>query len=274
MADLREILLRYNHAFALTIDLVPDPLRHETTIGYLLSRLADVFATAPAWRRKRRLAGLISLRAHLRGRCPRALHELIHDWFEPPPGEDEGVLAVVASAPSLLAALEALPAPRRSVIVRHAVHAIEGRARMVVASGDDGSISFHDLEQLLSYCHTVAGSIAEMIAELVLASHPELLGAAAQLRTGAVRVGEALALITFLQNAERTQLSESLRARIVALAYADFDAGVKSWMCLRDAGATRSLLSTLALPILLGRPALAAVGGRRPPTDAARSWPS
>src|SRR5262245_56159479 len=69
MADLRSLLEATSRTFAPTIALLPEPLQYESTVAYLLFRLADTFEDATRWRRDRRHAALSQLAALLRGQA-------------------------------------------------------------------------------------------------------------------------------------------------------------------------------------------------------------
>ena len=55
MADLETLLIATSRTFALAIPLLPEPLRREVTLSYLLFRVADTFEDAASWPRARRV---------------------------------------------------------------------------------------------------------------------------------------------------------------------------------------------------------------------------
>src|SRR5689334_17029718 len=58
MADIDRLLILTSRTFALAIPELPEPLRREVGIAYLLFRIADTFEDATRWPRAERLAGL------------------------------------------------------------------------------------------------------------------------------------------------------------------------------------------------------------------------
>ncbi|MEO1513170.1 MAG: squalene/phytoene synthase family protein, partial [Planctomycetota bacterium] len=57
-AQLDALLQGSSRTFALSIPLMPEPVRRQTTIAYLLFRIADTFEDEPAWSTEEKLAGL------------------------------------------------------------------------------------------------------------------------------------------------------------------------------------------------------------------------
>src|SRR6185295_10100731 len=58
MADIDRLLLLTSRTFALAIPELPEPLRREGGVAYLLFRIADTFEDATHWPRADRLAAL------------------------------------------------------------------------------------------------------------------------------------------------------------------------------------------------------------------------
>lgn len=276
--ELVELLARSSRTFAPTIHLLAQPLRHEVTVGYLLFRLADTFEDAELWPRKRRLLALSALGDYLRGASLLTADELVFAWSTPPPCTHPGYRAVVAEAPKLFAALDALPADRKAVIVSHALFTIEGMIQVLAEGGDDGSIELGDLHELRDYCYIVAGVVAEMLTELLLGSHPELAGAAAVLRENCARAGEGLQLVNILKDANDDRLSrrrylpaDVAVSDVIALARGDLDIAIACWRLLRDEGAPDGVLASLALPVVLAGDTLDVIAEHGPGHRLARA---
>src|SRR5580700_1817276 len=66
MPDIDRLLLRTSRTFALAIPQLPDPLRREVGVAYLLFRVADTFEDATRWPRADRLAALADFERLLR----------------------------------------------------------------------------------------------------------------------------------------------------------------------------------------------------------------
>lgn len=278
MADLDDLLLRTSRTFALSIPRLPEPLRREVTVAYLLFRIADTFEDAAGWPKARRLdaladfAALVEAVAEVPGRALDArlrkeAARLAAAWTAGDlPSDHEGYLDLLGATPLVLEAHAALDAEARATVTRHTARTAVGMAGFVARHDRTGRLQLLDLEDLQRYCYVVAGIVGELLTDLFLAAEPALAPATAALRERAARFGEALQLVNILKDAAsdaregRSYLPAGLgRDPVLALARADLEEAGRYVHRLQEAGASSGLLAFTALPVELAWHTLARV---------------
>jgi farnesyl-diphosphate farnesyltransferase len=270
MADIDRMLVRTSRTFALAIPLLPEPLRREVGVAYLLFRIADTFEDAAAWPQARRLAALADfdrLIARCDGPFDAALREeasrLARAWVEARPCDHAGYLELLGETPGVLAELEAFSPASRAAILRHTLRTSNGMAGFVSQGDARGNLHLGSLDELRHYCYIVAGIVGELLTELFLIHSPQLEAARAVLERDAVAFGEGLQLVNILKDAAddardgRVYLPPGLdRAVALDLARDDLRAATEYVLALQGAGAPRGVVSFTALPVLLARATL------------------
>ncbi len=271
VADLDDLLLRTSRTFALSIPRLPEPLRREVTVAYLLFRIADTFEDAAGWPKDRRSRaiedfarlveaigeGAASL-AHDRWIAERA-EQLAADWTSGEPASDhDGYLDLLRAAPEVLAAHASFPAPAREIVALHTVRTARGMAEFVARHDGSGRLQLADLSELRDYCYVVAGIVGELLTELFLLEEPQLFPVADSLRQRADRFGEALQLVNILKDAAadardgRSYLPPGAGLESVfALARHDLETAGEYVRLLQEGDAPDGLLAFTALPIEL-----------------------
>jgi farnesyl-diphosphate farnesyltransferase len=267
-ARLDDLLVKTSRTFALSIPRLPEPLRREVTVAYLLFRIADTLEDATLWsaaRKREELARLDALLAHPR-RAPAA--ELAARWLAEPPLEHPGYLELLADVPAVLAAFEALAPGARALVGQHTRRTIERMAGFVERAAAGRQLELHDVPDLQAYCYAVAGIVGEMLTELFLLGSPVLAPVAPRLRANAARFGEALQLVNILKDARgdaaegRRYLPARVeRAEVFAIARGDLAEASRYVRDLQQAGAAPGLVAFTALPVLLARATLDRVEG-------------
>lgn len=267
MADIDRLLVRTSRTFALAIPLLPEPLRREVGVAYLLFRIADTFEDATCWPRAARLAALADfervLTAGVGDHGARAeIERLAKAWVEARPCEHAGYLELLGETPAVLAELEAFDPVRRAAIVKHTLRTSQGMAGFVARGDAEGSLHLATLSDLRHYCYIVAGIVGELLTELFLHAAP-LESVREALEQHAVTFGEGLQLVNILKDADsdarhgRVYLPAGLdRGEILAIARDDLRAASEYVLALQAAGAPRGFVSFTALPVLLARATL------------------
>ncbi len=281
-ADVERLLERTSRTFALAIPELPEPLRREVGVAYLLFRIADTFEDATRWPRAERLAALAAFDDLLqKPATPAARAEaarLAASWVGARPCDHEGYIELLAAVPGVLAELDGFKPSRRAAIVRHTLRTSAGMAGFVAGGAEDGSLRLSTLGDLQHYCYIVAGIVGELLTELFLDFTPALERARALLTADAARFGEGLQLVNILKDADsdahhgRVYLPPSLeRARILELARADLDAATAYVLALQQDGAPRGVVGFTALPVLLARATLDVVERSGPGSSISRA---
>src|SRR3954452_15577051 len=108
MADIDRLLIETSRTFALAIPPLPEPLRREVGVAYLLFRIADTFEDATRWPREERLAALAAFDRLLGAPSPDEARSLAAAWVEARPCDHEGYLELLGAVPGVLGELLAI----------------------------------------------------------------------------------------------------------------------------------------------------------------------
>ncbi len=264
-ADVERLLLRTSRTFALAIPELPEPLRREVGVAYLLFRIADTFEDATRWPRAERLGALAEFDRLLRtSPWPRdEAWRLAAVWVDARPCDHEGYLELLGAVPGVLGELDGITPSRRAAILQGTLRTSAGMAGFVSSGSEDGSLRLGTLADLQHYCYVVAGIVGELLTALFLDFAPQLESVRATLTARSIAFGEGLQLVNILKDADsdachgRVYLPPGLtRAEILALARTDLVAAAEYVGALQAAGAPRGLVGFTALPVLLARATL------------------
>jgi len=262
-AVLDDLLTKTSRTFALSIPRLPDPLRREVTVAYLLFRIADTLEDATEWTPSRKLEELERMAGLLREPDPSRARRLANRWTAEPPLEHEGCRELLGETGMVVEALAGLGEGASACVRDHTLRTIECMAGFVRRSEKKRLLQLTTLKDLQSYCYAVAGIVGEMLTELFLLQCRDLQPVSAALRGSAVQFGEALQLVNILKDSAsdategRRYLPPGVALKhIFALARKDLD-GARGYIdTLQRAGAPRGLVEFTALPVLLARATL------------------
>lgn len=264
--DLERLLIATSRTFALAIPLLPEPLRREVTITYLLFRIADTFEDSTSWPRARRIEALRDFGRLLRS--PEAgdvedVEETARRWADEVPCEHPAYRELLAELPAVLDAFFALSPDAVALIREHTLRTAEGMAGFVARTSEQGELRLRDVPDLQAYCYVVAGIVGELLTELFLRERPGLAPVAPLLRARSRPFGEGLQLVNILKDSAsdatqgRRYLPDGVdRADVMALARRDLDEAAEYVLALQRAGAERGLVAFNALPVLLAHATL------------------
>ncbi|MFO0644815.1 MAG: squalene/phytoene synthase family protein [Polyangiales bacterium] len=279
MGDPDRLLAETSRTFALSIPRLPEPVRAEVTLAYLLFRIADTFEDAAPWPRVKRLRALEDFAALLDHHDPARAKELVAAWLREPPCDHAGYLELLAETPDVLERTQRLDAPARAVVIGHALRTTHGMAGFVERSTENGSLRLHDLADLSRYCYVVAGIVGELLTDLFLLAAPSLAKVEHALRSRAVTFGEGLQLVNITKDADddardgRVYLPAGVpRREVLDLARRDLDEAERYVRALQSGAAPRGFVEFTALPVILARAALDAVESQGPGAKVPRSY--
>jgi farnesyl-diphosphate farnesyltransferase len=271
------LLERSSRTFALTIPVLPEPMRCQVTVAYLLFRVADTLEDATVWSREKKLAELGRLARFLEQPTERGAGELAADWLREPPCPHSGYLELLQELPAVMRTAGSLSDRAMGTIRAHTLRTIEGMSSFV-AREQDGVLQLVSLEDLQAYCYAVAGIVGEMLTELFLLDRPALHPLAPTLRQDAPKFGEALQLVNILKDSAsdttegRRYLPRDVdRAEVFALARADLETAGRYTGRLEKAGAPRGVVGFNALPMMLAWATLARVQRQGPGSKLTRA---
>ena len=157
MATLHELLVRSSRTFAVGIGILPEPLRREITVAYLLLRVSDYLEDNQELQNVDKIALLKSWSRVLGGGTGR--RSLIARLEAA--GEDTPDASVARSAGTVLEALNRLSPPARAILVQNVSASSLGMARWT----ERGSV-FGSEADLDDYMHEVAGRVGHLLTEL------------------------------------------------------------------------------------------------------------
>ncbi len=159
-----------SRTFAITIDVLDEPMASRICVGYLLCRVADTVEDAghipPAVQQ-----GLLEEYNEAIAREGNATVEEFEDdvaeWIPDEPGEDADDWEVVANAPRIVRTFEHLPEADREAIREPVRELVGGMAAFVDRHAETGGLRIETAEELEEYCWYAAGTVGELITNLV-----------------------------------------------------------------------------------------------------------
>ncbi|MGL4514188.1 MAG: squalene/phytoene synthase family protein [Lacipirellulaceae bacterium] len=254
---LSDLLQRTSRTFALAIPLLPDGLRQQVGLGYLLFRIADTLEDAELLGRDARREELRRYVALLESPGEAEAQRLAQRWSATPASTNADYNRLLAHTADVIAALNDLPADSRDALVRHAIRSAEGMSETLAGADEAGSFRLVSVDDLRRYCYFVAGIVGEMLTELFrlrLAPSP----AAEALAEHAAAFGEGLQLVNILKDSSgdaeqgRVYLPPGVpREGVFAIAREDLARAATYGERLAKAGAPEGVLAFVTVPRLL-----------------------
>lgn len=263
MSHLDDLLQRTSRTFGLAIPKLPEPIRSEVTIAYLLFRVADTLEDAARWSRSERLEALAALDSVLSQGDVEAASRCGEKWADAIPIQHDGYLELLREFGTVMAAWCRLGDTPRALIQSHCLRTVTAMSRFVDLGAQRGELMLRTIEELGQYCYGVAGIVGEMLTELFLYACPELSAEAAALRSRAAAFGEGLQLINILRDSladareRRFFLPNGVSvAHLWGLAEADLKTAEEYAEALRRGGAPTGVVEFALLPIALAQATL------------------
>lgn len=277
-AALQALLDGCSRTFALAIPSLPEPLRREVTVAYLLCRVLDTIEDASHWERRRRTTALATLPRLLDRPSGNAAGRFVRELSGGRVATESGCRRLVVALPRVLAAHAELSPASREIVASGLRRMADGMARFVSRIDRTGELRVVSLDELREYCYVVAGVVGELLTELFIAEVPALAPVAGSLRRRGARFGEGLQLVNIVRDAHvdakagRHFLPEGLdTSRVVSLARRDLDVAAQYVRLARGAGAPRGVIAFTALPVALARATLDGVLRSGPGAKVSRS---
>lgn len=265
MADFQDLLVKTSRTFALSIPYLPEPVRQQVTLAYLIFRIADTFEDAATWPQHQRIQALNDFGDLLQSPRPEQARRLAERWQAEVPIDHQGYQELIREVPAVLEAFFDLDDQAQQVVRAHAQRTIVGMGEFVARTDDHGELELRDLEDLRHYCYIVAGIVGEMLTELFIAETPELTRQG-ELRARSRQFGEALQLVNILKDASfdategRSYLPPALdRDTVFGVARDDLRASREYIDILQEDGAPDGVVAFNAVQVLLAGAALGRV---------------
>jgi len=159
-----------SRTFALTVDVLEEPMASHICVGYLLCRVADTVEDAGHIPPAEQSA---VLRTYRRAVDPDdeteigAFRDAVDEWL-PAPAERNDDWTVVAEAPTVVATFDEFDPAARAAIVPPVLEMVEGMAMFVDRHATAGGLRIDDRDELEQYCYYAAGTVGNLITNLLI----------------------------------------------------------------------------------------------------------
>jgi farnesyl-diphosphate farnesyltransferase len=156
-----------SRTFAITIDVLEEPMASYICVGYLLCRVADTVEDAGHIPPDEQAELLRQYDRALDADDPTTIEEFrneVEPWI---PDETDDDWEVVARSPRVVATFESLGADARSAIYPPVSELVTGMAEFVERYADDGGLRIGTIDELEEYCWYAAGTVGELITNLI-----------------------------------------------------------------------------------------------------------
>lgn len=156
-----------SRTFALTIDALEEPMATRICVGYLLCRVADTIEDSTSMPPARQADLLREYERVLDPEAETTIQAFREDVDSEIPAERNADWDVVAESPRVLHAFESLDADAREAIRPTVREMTTGMADFVERYEDAGGLRIQSPEELEEYCWYVAGTVGELVTELL-----------------------------------------------------------------------------------------------------------
>jgi farnesyl-diphosphate farnesyltransferase len=156
-----------SRTFALTVDVLDEPMSSYICVGYLVCRIADTVEDASHISPSAQADLLRTYDAVLDPDDDTDVEEFVTTVEPHLPEEMNEDWRVVRDAPRTLRTLESLPADVREAVLPPARELVQGMAEFVERYDDTGGLRIQSREELEEYCYYAAGTVGNLITNLV-----------------------------------------------------------------------------------------------------------
>lgn len=158
-----------SRTFALTIQVLEEPMSSYICVGYLLCRIADTVEDAGNIPPAEQAALLKLFDSVLDPETDIDVHDFeacVAEWV-PAPEQRTDDWSVVANASKVLRTFQALPEGVQNAIRPPARELVQGMAMFVERYAEEGGLRIQTREELEEYCYYAAGTVGILITNLV-----------------------------------------------------------------------------------------------------------
>lgn len=158
-----------SRTFALTVDVLDDPMDDHITVGYLLCRVADTIEDAnhvPASTQASLLRTFDAVLDTADGTTMRTFSEEAQEWIPGPSGRSDD-WRVVASAPTIASTFSSFSSSTRRAIRTPVREMVTGMADFADRHAHRPGIRIQTPAELERYCHVAAGTVGTLITNLL-----------------------------------------------------------------------------------------------------------
>ncbi|WP_152040719.1 phytoene/squalene synthase family protein [Salinigranum salinum] len=158
-----------SRTFALTVDVLEEPMASYICVGYLVCRIADTVEDADEIPPEAQARILRLYDAALDPDDETTIDAFVEsvEPYLPPEDERSEDWSVVANAPRVVRTFEGLPHDVREAVTPPARELVQGMAMFVERYAEKGGLRIQSREELEEYCYYAAGTVGNLITNLV-----------------------------------------------------------------------------------------------------------
>ncbi len=199
----RAALPEVSRTFALNIPLLPTPLDLAVTVAYLLCRIADTLEdeSVASAAERRPLMDEFARLCTLPSDWPSAAERFaLNAVAALRPAAPTAEVRLVRGTQRVLETVAELPPWVRPAIARCVREMTTGMAQVLEGVERQGAAGLKDLNETMTYCYYVAGTVGEMLTDLFAGYAPSVALRRAELEPRAAAFGRALQLTNILKD--------------------------------------------------------------------------
>jgi len=158
-----------SRTFALTVEVLEDPMARHVCLGYLLCRVADTVEDANHLPPAEQVRLLETYEAALDPDSDVEMTEFradVEEWL-PPAAERSADWDVVAHAPTIWSTFREEPTAVQRAVLPPVREMVGGMAEFLARHAEAGGLRIADAEELEEYCHYAAGTVGILITNLL-----------------------------------------------------------------------------------------------------------
>ncbi|MDS0298461.1 squalene/phytoene synthase family protein [Halogeometricum sp. S1BR25-6] len=156
-----------SRTFALTVDVLDEPMSSYICVGYLLCRIADTIEDASHIQPSVQAEVLRTYDAALDPDDDTSVEEFVAAVESHVPEETTDDWRVVRDAPRVVRTFESLPEDVREAVTPPVREMVQGMVLFVERYDDTGGLRIQSREELEEYCYYAAGTVGNLITNLV-----------------------------------------------------------------------------------------------------------
>jgi len=158
-----------SRTFALTVDVLEEPMSSHICLGYLLCRVADTIEDAGHIPPETRVDLLETYDAALDPASDGTVTQFrvaVDEWL-PAPADRSTDWSVVARSPTIWATFTDQPESVQTAVVPLVREMVDGMAMFVKRHADAGGLRIDDRPELEQYCYYAAGTVGTLVTNLL-----------------------------------------------------------------------------------------------------------
>ena len=161
---------RVSRPFALTVDVLDDPMSRHICLGYLLCRVADTIEDASHIAPDDQASLLYTYDRVLDPNSQTTAYDFraeVDQWL-PAPAERNADWNVVAETPTVISTFRDLPEDVQEAVRPPVREMVDGMGMFVERHAETGGLRIQDRDELEEYCYYAAGTVGTLITNLLV----------------------------------------------------------------------------------------------------------